>query len=202
MSANDPAGTDPEPLREPKLAPDGASCGVRSPYPAPAPEGAGASRSAADPGGPAAEREDGPGVPSTGEQPRPRATVRAAPRRRLRQSTLRPHRVCPRFSEAEWAAVQEAADAAYLAPGGYAAAATLAAATSTSPTAAVADYRRGVQELMESNRQLAAVGNNLNQVAHYLNSGGRPAGDLRQLLHRVDMALAGVDDAVAWLVRR
>ncbi|WP_256098198.1 plasmid mobilization relaxosome protein MobC [Streptomyces sp. MnatMP-M17] len=59
-----------------------------------------------------------------------------------------------------------------------------------------------MQELMESNRQLAAVGNNLNQVAHYLNSGGRPAGDLRQLLHRVDMALAGVDDAVAWLVRR
>ncbi|MFE2595999.1 plasmid mobilization relaxosome protein MobC [Streptomyces sp. NPDC059396] len=136
------------------------------------------------------------------EQPPPRASVRAAPRRRLRQSTLRPYRVCPRFSEAEWTAVQEAADAAGLAPGGYTAAATLAAAASTNPTAAVADYRRGVQELMESNRQLAAVGNNLNQVAHFLNSGGRPAGDLRKLLHRVDMALAGVDDAVAWLVRR
>ena len=69
-------------------------------------------------------------------------------------------------------------------------------------TAAVADYRRGVQELMESNRQLAAVGNNLNQVAHFLNAGGQPAADLRQLLHRIDTALAGVDDAVAWLVRR
>lgn len=155
---------------------------------------------------PAAEREDGPGVPSGEEQPplppSPSADVRAAPRRRLRQSSLRPHRICPRFSDAEWTAVQQAAHAADLAPGGYAAAATLAAATSTNPTAAVADYRRGVQELMESNRQLAAVGTNLNQVAHFLNAGGQPATDLRQLLHRIDTALAMVDDAVAWLVRR
>ncbi|SHL18053.1 mobilisation protein (MobC) [Actinacidiphila paucisporea] len=155
---------------------------------------------------PAAEREDGPGVPSGEKQPLSPApsntTVRAAPRRRLRQSSLRPHRICPRFSDAEWTAVQQAADAADLAPGGYAAAATLAAASSVNPTAAVADYRRGVQELMESNRQLAAVGNNLNQVAHFLNAGGQPATDLRQLLHRFDTALSGVDDAVAWLVRR
>ncbi|WP_435128750.1 plasmid mobilization relaxosome protein MobC [Actinacidiphila sp. bgisy144] len=98
--------------------------------------------------------------------------------------------------------MQQAASAADLAPGGYAAAATLAAASSLNPTAAVADYRRGVQELMESNRQLAAVGNNLNQVAHFLNAGGQPATDLRRLLHRIDTALAGLDDAVAWLVRR
>lgn len=98
--------------------------------------------------------------------------------------------------------MQQAAHAANLAPGGYAAAATLAAASSVNPSAAVADYRRGVQELMESNRQLAAVGNNLNQVAHVLNACGRPATDLRRLLHRIDTALAGVDDAVAWLVRR
>ncbi|WP_335970410.1 plasmid mobilization relaxosome protein MobC [Streptomyces sp. CA2R106] len=98
--------------------------------------------------------------------------------------------------------MQQAAHAATLAPGGYAAAATLAAASSVNPTAAVADYRRGIQELMESNRQLAAVGSNLNQVAHYLNSGGQPATDLRRLLHRIDTALTGVDHAVAWLVRR
>jgi hypothetical protein len=202
VSPNDTPPSTPGQQREANSAPGGASCGVRSPYPEPAPNGAGASRSAAGPGVPVAEREDGPGVPSGEEQPAPSAAVSAAPRRRLRQSTLRPHRICPRFSEAERTAVQHAARAADLAPGGYAAAATLAAATSINPTAAVADYRRGVQELMESNRQLAAVGNNLNQVAHFLNAGGQPATDLRQLLHRIDTALAGVDDAVGWLVRR
>jgi hypothetical protein len=98
--------------------------------------------------------------------------------------------------------VQRAATTAGFAPGGYAAAATLAAAQAANPTAAVADYRRAVQELMESNRQLAAVGNNLNQVAHYLNAGGRPATDLPRLLHRIDTALTEVDDAIAWLVSR
>ena len=55
---------------------------------------------------------------------------------------------------------------------------------------------------MESNRQLAAVGNNLNQVAHFLNAGGQSATDLQQLLRRIETALAGVDEAVGWLVRR
>ncbi|WP_245771847.1 MobC family plasmid mobilization relaxosome protein [Actinacidiphila guanduensis] len=155
---------------------------------------------------PAAEREGGPGVPAGEKQPPSpspsSAAVRAAPRRRLRQSSLRQHRICPRFSDDEWTAVQQAAHAADLSAGGYTAAAALAAASSANPTAAVADYRRGVQELMESNRQLAAVGNNLNQVAHFLNAGGQPATDLRRLLHRIDTALNGVDDAVAWLVRR
>ncbi|MEE4543668.1 MobC family plasmid mobilization relaxosome protein [Streptomyces sp. V4-01] len=151
----------------------------------------------------AAEREDGPGVPSGEEQLPSNPAIRVASRRRRpRHSAQRRTCTSLRFSEAEWTAVQQAALAADLAPGGYAAAATLAAASSVNPTAAVADYRRGVQELMESNRQLAAVGNNLNQVAHFLNTGGQPAGDLRQLLHRIDTVLATVDDAVAWLVRR
>ncbi|MFB8171446.1 plasmid mobilization relaxosome protein MobC, partial [Kitasatospora purpeofusca] len=67
---------------------------------------------------------------------------------------------------------------------------------------AVADYRRGIQELMESNRQLGAIGNNLNQVAHFLNAGGQPAADLRYLLDRVEGSIGAVDDAVAWMVRR
>lgn len=203
MTVNDPAATAPEPSREPKTAIRAASCGVSSAYPAPAPKGAGAARSAAGPGVPAAKREDGPGVPSGGEELPQNTAVRAASRRRRpRHSAQRRTCTSLRFSEAEWTAVQQAAAAADLAPGGYAAAATLAAATSSNPTAAVADYRRGVQELMESNRQLAAVGNNLNQVAHFLNAGGQVATNLQQLLHRIDDALAGVDDAVAWLLRR
>ncbi|WP_307811537.1 MobC family plasmid mobilization relaxosome protein [Streptomyces fildesensis] len=112
------------------------------------------------------------------------------------------NRVCPRFSDSEWTAVRTAAETTELEPGGYAAAAVLATAASNNPTAAIADYRRGVQELMESNRQLAAIGNNLNQIAHYLNAGGQPAADLQQLLHRVDDAITTVDEAVTWLVRR
>ncbi|MGF1425501.1 MobC family plasmid mobilization relaxosome protein [Kitasatospora sp. LaBMicrA B282] len=114
----------------------------------------------------------------------------------------RTNRVCPRFSDAEWTLLQRAADRAELAPGGYTAAAALAAAASTDPSAAVADYRRGIQELMESNRQLGAVGNNLNQLTHFLNAGGQPATDLRHLLHRIEASITAVDEAVAWMVRR
>ncbi|MFB7617759.1 MobC family plasmid mobilization relaxosome protein, partial [Kitasatospora sp. NPDC056181] len=159
----------------------------------------------ADPGGPADDRGAGPGVPTEGEEQQSSPTVeavRAATRRRLRHSVPRTNRVCPRFSDAEWSQLQNAAARAELAPGGYTAAAALAAATSTDPNAAVADYRRGIQELMESNRQLGAVGNNLNQVAHFLNAGGQPAADLRELLQRVEASIGAVDDAVAWMVRR
>ncbi|MFF2819421.1 MobC family plasmid mobilization relaxosome protein [Kitasatospora cineracea] len=138
----------------------------------------------------------------TGEGERPAATRATSRRRRPRHASQRRTCVSLRFSEAEWAAVQHAADLADLSPGGFSAAATLAAAASSDPTAAVADYRRGIQELMESNRQLGGIGNNLNQVAHFLNAGGQVAADLRQLLQRVEASIAAVDDAVAWMVRR
>ncbi|MFF2955891.1 MobC family plasmid mobilization relaxosome protein [Kitasatospora sp. NPDC057965] len=144
-------------------------------------------------------------MPTKGEEqqnPPSAEAVHAATRRRLRQPVPRTNRVCPRFSNPEWSLLQHAAEQAGLAPGGYTAAATLAAAASTDPNAAVADYRRGIQELMESNRQLGAIGNNLNQVAHFLNAGGQPAADLRHLLERIEASIGAVDDAVAWMVRR
>ncbi|WP_405361855.1 MobC family plasmid mobilization relaxosome protein [Kitasatospora sp. NBC_00085] len=140
-------------------------------------------------------------MPTTGEEPLHSARAEAA-RRRSRQSVPRTNRVCPRFSDAEWTLLQQAAQQAELAPGGYTAAAVIAAATSNDPTAAVADYRRGIQELMESNRQLGAVGNNLNQLAHYVNAGGQPGTGLRQLLARLGASIDAVDEAVAWMVRR
>ena len=205
MTSTDRAATTPRPVSDRDQAPGGASCGVRSPYPAPAPKGAEAPRSSPDPGGPADDRGVGPGVPTKGEEQQSPPTAEAAhatTRRRLRHSVPRTNRVCPRFSDTEWSLLQHAADRAELAPGGYTAAAALAAAASTDPNAAVANYRRGIQELMESNRQLGAVGNNLNQVAHFLNAGGQPANDLRQLLQRVEASIGAVDDAVAWMVRR
>ncbi|MGW3073913.1 MobC family plasmid mobilization relaxosome protein [Kitasatospora sp. NPDC001132] len=140
-------------------------------------------------------------MPTTGDEQAPTA-VRIVPRRRLRQSVPRTNRICPRFSDAEWTLLQRAADRAELAPGGYTAAAAVAAAASTDPSAAVADYRRGIQELMESNRQLGAVGNNLNQLTHYVNAGGQPGAEIRPLLARVEASIDAVDEAVDWLVRR
>ena len=201
MTGTDPKATPPRAAGEPNQAPGGASCGVSHAYPAPAPKGTGAPRSVADPGGPATDRGVGPGVP-TGEGERPAAVRAASRRRRPRHASQRRTCVSLRFSEAEWAAVQHAANLADLAPGGFSAAATLAAAASSDPTAAVADYRRGIQELMESNRQLGSIGNNLNQVAHFLNAGGQVDADLRQLLRRVEASIAAVDDAIAWMVRR
>ncbi|MET8546186.1 MobC family plasmid mobilization relaxosome protein [Kitasatospora sp. NPDC004799] len=142
-------------------------------------------------------------MPTTGEdEQQPTAARASSRRRRPRHTSQRRTCVSLRFSDAEWAAVQQAADYADLAPGGFSAAATLAAATSTDPSAAVADYRRGIQELMESNRQLGAVGNNLNQLAHYVNAGGQPGAELRQLLARVEASIDAVDGAVDWLIRR
>ncbi|MFD7902937.1 MobC family plasmid mobilization relaxosome protein, partial [Kitasatospora sp. NPDC059747] len=147
----------------------------------------------------------GPGVPTKEEKQKTPPTaeaVRPATRRRLRQSAPRTNRVCPRFSDPEWSLLQRAAGRVGLAPGGFTAAAALAVAESTDPTAAVADYRRGIQELMESNRQLGAVGNNLNQLAHYVNASGQPGAELRQLLARVEASIDAVDEAVDWLIRR
>ncbi|TQF02033.1 MobC family plasmid mobilization relaxosome protein [Kitasatospora acidiphila] len=144
-------------------------------------------------------------MPSKGEEqqnPPAAEAVRAAARRRLRQSVPRANRVCPRFSDPEWSLLQQAAGQVGLALGGYTAAAAVAAAASADPNAAVADYRRGIQELMESNRQLGAVGNNLNQLAHYVNAGGQPGTELRQLLARIEASIDAVDEAVEWLVRR
>ncbi len=202
MTAPDQDGTTLAPVSDRDQAPGGASYGVRSPYPASAPNGAEAPRSVADPGGPATERGVGPGVPTTEEEEPLHVASSETARRRSRQSVPRTNRVCPRFSDAEWALLQQAAQQAELAPGGYTAAAVIAAATSNDPTAAVADYRRGIQELMESNRQLGAVGNNLNQLAHYVNAGGQPGAGLQQLLARVGASIDAVDEAVAWMVRR
>src|SRR5690606_30625331 len=135
-------------------------CRVRNPSPNPAPGETG---------------QTGPGVPVEGEPLAPA-------RRRLRQPEQREHRVCPRFSTSEYAALQQAAAASRMTTGGYLAEAGIAAARAENPEAAVADYRRAVQELMASNRQAAALGNNLNQLARHLNTTDGPLPE-REVIH-------------------
>ncbi|WP_327375427.1 plasmid mobilization protein [Streptomyces sp. NBC_01216] len=168
-----------------------ASCRVRSPYPASAPGEAEAS------GAEGAPVSAGPGKPTRGE-----ATQPSAPRRRLREPTLREKRVHPRYSHDEFALLATAAHLSRMSVGGYVAETSLAAARSDDPTAAVADYRAMVKALMAANRQLALIGNNLNQLAWHLNKDGAwPAQDIvARLLGRVEASVDDVDVAVAQVI--
>jgi uncharacterized protein (DUF1778 family) len=171
-----------------------ASCRVRSPYPAPALEGAEAS-------GAGAPESVGPGEPTWtgGSEPSSSAPQQPAPRRRLRDKQLRERRVHPRYNDDEFALVQKAAALSRMQPGGYVAECALAAARAEDPTAAVADYRAMVQTLMAANRQLGGIGNNLNQLTWHLNRDGAwPHPDtVQRLLDRVEASIAEVDTAVA-----
>jgi hypothetical protein len=136
----------------------------------------------------------GPGVPSE----------IGGPRRRLREARLRAHRVHPRYSDTEFALLEGAAKASRMKIGGYVAEASLAAARAEDPTAGVADYRALIKSLMAANRQLAGVGNNLNQLTWHLNKDGPwPADEtVGRLLNRVEAAIAEVDVAIARVTER
>jgi hypothetical protein len=116
---------------------------------------------------------------------------------RERMSTPRRNRTHPCFSDSEWADLTTAASACHLQPGGYAAATTLLAARTSDPRAAIADTRRRLEELMESNRQLAAIGNNLNQVLLHLRPGDALHAMTAHTLHLTRAALDDVDSAAA-----
>ncbi|MFE0101309.1 plasmid mobilization protein [Streptomyces sp. NPDC059009] len=172
-----------------------ASCRVRSPYPAPTPQGAEASGAGAAPG------SAGPGEPTeTGEaEPSPSAPKQPAPRRRLRDKQLRERRVHPRYNDAEFALVKNAAALSKMALGGYVAECSLAAARSDDPTAAVADYRAMIKALMAANGQLGMIGSNLNQLTHHLHKDGAwPHPDtVQRLLDRVEATVTELDTAIA-----
>ncbi len=137
---------------------------------------------------------------SPSADPAPAAEIPHQHRRRMNEP--RRNRTHPCFSDGEWADLTAAAAACRIKPGGYAAATALLAARTTDPRAAIADTRRQLEELMESNRQLAAVGNNLNQVLTHLRPGGRLHDRAQLALGFVRDALDGVDTAAAEIVRR
>nr|WP_073448375.1 plasmid mobilization relaxosome protein MobC [Streptomyces yunnanensis] len=124
---------------------------------------------------------------------------KSAPRRRLRDQQLREHRFHPRYNDDEFDLVRKAADLSHMAPGGYVAESSLAAARADDPTAAVADYRAMVKALMAANGQLGKVGNNLNQLTWHLNKDGAWSQPelVQRLLERVEASIAEVDAAVA-----
>ncbi|WP_443334611.1 plasmid mobilization protein [Streptomyces sp. ZAF1911] len=81
--------------------------------------------------------------------------------------------IASRFNDAEKQSLLDAASASAMTVSGFLAHASLAAARDLSRTAAaVAGEREMLNELFALRRHLGQIGNNVNQVAKALNSGG------------------------------
>jgi hypothetical protein len=123
-------------------------------------------------------------------------------RTRLRTPVLRHHVRSVRLNDDELAQIHRAATAARLTDAGFIATAAVTLATAPGDIRAwLADRRELVEELMAATAHLARVGNNLNQVARALNSGG-DAPYVDEVLRLVARATARVEQAAQEMVRR
>ncbi|MFE7318230.1 plasmid mobilization relaxosome protein MobC [Streptomyces sp. NPDC057555] len=107
-----------------------------------------------------------------------------------------------RLTRDELDAVTRAAEAAGLKTAGFIADAAVAVAQAQGgPKPWLLDQRGRVEELMAAGAQLARVGNNLNQIARILNSGGQ-VGYVDEAVARVLRAAARVEEAAVEMARR
>ncbi|WP_374203160.1 MobC family plasmid mobilization relaxosome protein [Streptomyces sp. ST2-7A] len=172
-------------------------CGGVSDGLAPAPGEAG--ETARHRGAPGDRAATGGGPQPEGEAaPRPRR----APRPRLRRHAQRDQVRSVRLTPDELRAVQHAASSVGLTTAGFLADAAVAVARAQhGPGSWLVDQRGLVEELMTATAHLARVGNNLNQVARALNSGGRPA-FLDDAVARVVRATDRVESAALRIAKR
>ncbi|WP_249938353.1 plasmid mobilization protein [Streptomyces mirabilis] len=137
---------------------------------------------------------EGGSQPGVEEQPRSSASAASAftARKRSPQKNKRA-RVCNiRLSDDEWSRLTTAARASRKSLPAYLVRAGLAAADDAENTAAViAGHRDLIAELFAARRHLGQVGNNLNQVARAINSGGQPP-ELDAVVSAVQRAVARV----------
>ncbi|OIJ91668.1 hypothetical protein BIV24_15555 [Streptomyces colonosanans] len=137
---------------------------------------------------------EGGSQPGAEEQRRSR--VDTAPtstaRKRSPQKNKRA-RICNiRLSDDEWNRLTTAARTSRKSLPAYLVRAGLAAADDAENTAAaIAGHRDLIAELFAARRHLGQVGNNLNQVARAVNSGGQPA-ELDAVVSAVQRAVARV----------
>ncbi|WLQ67591.1 MobC family plasmid mobilization relaxosome protein [Streptomyces glycanivorans] len=219
MSAHDPAVPTSGQQRDPTTAPGGASYRVRRSYGpsyalAPAQEGGGS------PAGPRARAlGDQPGdrhqgAPVTGgeaarddhrEQPSPStpAFPDRKPRRRTRNPSERTRKTTTRLSDDEKAEIADAATQRGVTVARFLATAGLTAARGPAAVHRNDRLDAAIDELAALRTALARIGNNINQIAFVLNSGGHPrAGELEHALGALTQLLACVDDAANDLVNR
>ncbi|CDR10492.1 predicted protein [Streptomyces iranensis] len=138
-----------------------------------------------------------------GSQPKgnaPLSETRMRPR--LRQSQQRDCVRSIRLTTDELADVQRAATTMGMRVAGFLADAAVAVARAQNgPHTWLMDQRTVVEELMRGSAQLARVGNNLNQVAKALNSGG-DAPYAEDAIARVLRAAARVEAAATEIAKR
>lgn len=171
-------------------------CGGVSEAHAPAPGGAGEARHQGVPGSEAATE----GGSQPGGKPNPPATPRTRPR--LRQSVHRDQVRSVRLTQDELELVKHAAESVGLKAAGFLADAAVAVAQAQGgPQPWLLDQRGRVEELMAASTQLARAGNNLNQVARVLNSGGQ-ADYADEAVARVLRAAARIEAAAIEMARR
>ncbi|HCA84141.1 MAG TPA: plasmid mobilization relaxosome protein MobC [Streptomyces sp.] len=206
MTTADSASTTPGPQREDSATTSAASCSFRnssaatgcggvSEAHAPAPEGAGEARHQGVPGS---------GAATGGSQPGGEEDTLAAPRTRprLRQSVHRDQVRSVRLTRDELETVKRAAEAVGLRTAGFLADAAVAVAQAQDgPQTWLLDQRGRVEALMAASTQLARAGNNLNQVARVLNSGGQ-ADYADEAVTRVLRAAARIEAAAIEMARR
>ncbi|CAL9440381.1 hypothetical protein SUDANB145_02233 [Streptomyces sp. enrichment culture] len=221
MNTNDPVAIPAGQQRDPTTAPGGASYRVRRSYGpsyalAPAQEGGGS------PAGPRARAHgDQPGnrhqgAPVTGgeadgpadrEQPSPSPSTPAfpdrTPRRRSRNPSKRARKTTTRLSDTEKAEITDAATQRGITVARFLATAGLSAARGHAAVHINDQLDTAIDELAALRTALARIGNNINQIAFVLNSGGHPrAGELEHALGTLTGLLARVDDAANDLVTR
>ncbi|WDV33629.1 MobC family plasmid mobilization relaxosome protein [Streptomyces sp. AD16] len=165
--------------------------GARGPAGQPAPGGAG-HRGEAD-------RDDHREQPS----PSTPAYPDRKPRRRTRNPSERTRKTTTRLSDTEKTEIAEAATKRGVTVARFLAVSGLSAARGCAAVHSNDQLDTAIDELAALRTALARIGNNINQIAFVLNSGGQPrAGELEHALSALTGLLARVDDAANDLVTR
>ncbi|MEU9074518.1 MobC family plasmid mobilization relaxosome protein [Kitasatospora sp. NPDC048538] len=126
------------------------------------------------------------------------------PRRRFHEPQQRQRILTIRVSSDEQAQIRRAAAERAETVARFVASAALAAASRPDAARSSDDqFDRAIDELAAARRQTARVGNNINQIARELNSGGLPhPADLVAALTAVRSTIATVDAAAAGLLKQ